>query len=169
MGDSFARNSLAPGVFRVSSSFPRFTLAPVRSFPRSIEFPWRFPAAFSWRKRHRDNNRAGDDAGVGRRRETKDPLLLEIVRLLRVLRPTEPGPSDRWRCPATSSVSAGSFLSRWTSFCSCHLSYGLLSLALSAHSFSRSRPLTLSRSSRGDTRSAPAVHRYALGSGGSRV
>lgn len=60
MGDSFARNSLAPGVFHVSS-FPRFTLAPVRSFPRGTEFPWRFPAAFSWRKRHRDDNRAGDN------------------------------------------------------------------------------------------------------------
>lgn len=82
-----------------------------------------------------------------------------------VSRPTESEPPDRRRCPAMSSASAGSLLSRWTSFCSCHLSHGLFS----PHSFSRSRPLTLSRSSRGDTRSAPAVHRYALGSGGSRV
>lgn len=53
-----------------------------------------------------------------------------------------------------------------------------LSLPLSPHStvsFSRSlaRSLALSHSlslfSHGDTRSAPALHRYALGSGGSRV
>lgn len=76
-----------------------------------------------------------------------------------VLRSTEPGPPDRRRRPATSSASAGFFLSRWTSFCSCHLSHSLFS----------SLSLSPSRSSRGDTRSAPAVHRYALGSGGSRV
>lgn len=46
------------------------------------------------------------------------------------------------------------------------LSLSLLTLSVT---FLRSYSLTLSRSSHRDTRSAPAVHRYALGSGGSRV
>lgn len=170
MGDSFARNSLAPGVFRVSSSsFPRFTLAPVRSFPRGIVFLWRFPAAFSWRKRHRDDSRAGDNGcrAMEGDQGSSPPgdcapssfcvlqsrsLLIADGVLPRAPLPQDPSSHDEHLSAPVTSLTV----------CS-------LSLSLSAHSFSRSRPLTLSRSSRGDTRSAPAVHRYALGSGGSRV
>lgn len=151
---------------RFAFFLPFLSLALFRSFPAQHRVSFAIPAAFSRRKRHRDDTRAGDDNGWRQKREMR---ILSSWRLCAsfVLRPTEPEPSDRRRCPATSSASAGSFLSRCTSFCSCHLSHGLFA----PHSFSRSRPLTLSlsRSSRGDTRSAPAVHRYALGSGGSRV
>lgn len=77
-------------------------------------------------------------------RQKREMRILSSWRLCAsfVLRPTEPEPSDRRPCPATSSASAGSFLSRCTSFCSCHLSHGLFA----PHSFSRSRPLTLSLS-----------------------
>lgn len=120
------------------SSFSRFSLALFRSFPAQHRVSFAIPAAFSRRKRHRDDTRAGDNGW----RQKREMRILSSWRLCAsfVLRPTEPEPSDRRRCPATSSASAGSFLSRCTSFCSCHLSHGLFA----PHSFSRSRPLTLS-------------------------
>lgn len=102
-------------------------------FPTQHRVLFAISAVFS--KRKRDDSRAGI-TGVRRRKATR---ILSSWRLCTsfVLRPTESEPPDCRRCPATSSASGGSFLSRWTSFCSCHLSRPALFLSLSpSHSLS---------------------------------